>query len=67
MRYREVKKGMKVKVYRCCTIPKHPFVGAKGEVKHIHTVNSLFPLTVIVNIEGGKRTLFSHKELKKTK
>lgn len=63
MRYREVKKGMKVRVYRSLTSSKAA-VGLKGKVEYVVSPSSPFPVTVNIR---GHNYLFSHKELKEVR
>lgn len=74
MRLREVKEGMRVKIYRSMVKSGEKFVGVFGVVVGISSYAKIFP--VIVDIEGyiynrlfgGVSSLLcSHKELKEVK
>lgn len=71
MRYREVKKGMKVKVchnkgVRC--FPRHyaykRFIGMSGVVRDIKDISLSYPITVKIK---NRLRYFSHKELQLVK
>jgi len=73
MRYREVKKGMSIKIYRI--LPSNftsliQFVGKEGKVEYIHAfgVHSGDDFPVKVKFRGIRKALwFSHKELQHVK